>query len=93
MCRFSSIPGGPPPPPPPPPPPDWQPQVAEAREVGSRILLRVRAEGAGTGSGIGLDRDIWQVVQVRDGLLRSWMFARTEQEALTAAITELGDSG
>ena len=72
--------------------PDWQPEVEQAREVGGSILLRVRAEGAGTGSGIGLDRDIWQVVQVRDGLLRSWKFARTEQEALTAAITELDDS-
>jgi ketosteroid isomerase-like protein len=65
--------------------PDWQPRVEDAREIGDRVVLRVRAEGAGTGSGIGLDRDIWQVVEVRDGRLRWWSFYRTEQEALQAA--------
>ena len=66
--------------------PDWQPEVEDAREVGDRILLRVRAEGAGTGSGIDVDRVIWQVAEVRDGRLRSWKFFRTEQEALDAAV-------
>ena len=65
--------------------PDWQPQVEDAREVGDRVLLRVRAEGAGTGSGIDVDRVIWQVAEVRDGRLRAWRFFRTEQEALVAA--------
>jgi ketosteroid isomerase-like protein len=65
--------------------PDWQPQVVEGREVGERVVLRVRAEGVGTGSGIDVDRDIWQVVEVRDGRLRSWKFFRTEQEAFLAA--------
>ena len=69
--------------------PDWQPQVEDAREVGDRVLLRVRAEGAGTGSGIDVDRVIWQVVDVRDGLLTSWKFFRTEQEAAAAAA--MGD--
>jgi len=65
--------------------PDWQPQVEDAREVGDRVLLRVRAEGAGTGSGIDVDRVIWQVAEVRDGRLRAWRFFRTEQQALVAA--------
>jgi ketosteroid isomerase-like protein len=65
--------------------PEWQPQVEDAREVGDRVVLRVRAEGAGTGSGIDQDRVIWQVAEVRDGRLRSWRFFRTEQEALVAA--------
>jgi ketosteroid isomerase-like protein len=65
--------------------PDWQPQVEDAREVGDRVVLRVRAEGAGTGSGIGLDRVIWQVAEVRDGRLKAWRFFRTEPEALQAA--------
>src|SRR3954467_10816020 len=65
--------------------PDWQPQVEDAREVGDRVVLKVRAEGAGTGSGIDLDRVIWQVAEVRDGRLRSWRFYRTEDEALAAA--------
>jgi ketosteroid isomerase-like protein len=65
--------------------PHWQPQVEDAREVGDRVLLRVRAEGAGTGSGIHVDRVIWQVAEVRDGRLRAWRFFRTEQEALVSA--------
>jgi len=65
--------------------PDWQPQAEDAREVGGRVVLRVRAEGAGTGSGIDVDRVIWQVAEVRDGRLRAWKFFRTEDEALAAA--------
>lgn len=65
--------------------PDWQPEVEEAREVGERVVLRVRAEGAGTGSGIHVDRAIWQVAEVRDGRIRAWRFYRTEDEALAAA--------
>ena len=65
--------------------PDWRPGVVSAREVGDHVLVRVRAEGAGTGSGIDLERDIWQLVDVEDGRLRSWSFFRTEQEALEAA--------
>ena len=65
--------------------PDWQPQVEDAREVGGRVVLRVRAEGAGTGSGIDVDRVIWQVAEVRDGRLTAWKFFRTEEEALAAA--------
>ena len=69
--------------------PDWSPQIEDARQIGDRIVLRVRAEGAGTGSGIEQTRHFWQVAQVRDGLLTSWKFFRTEQEAAGAAA--LGD--
>jgi SnoaL-like domain len=65
--------------------PDWQPQVEDTREVGGRVVLRVRAEGAGTGSGIDVDRVIWQVAEVRNGRLKAWKFFRTEEEALAAA--------
>ena len=65
--------------------PDWQPQVEDAREVADRVVLRVRAEGAGTGSGIDLDRVIWQVAEVRDGRIAAWKFFRTEDEALAVA--------
>src|SRR4051812_14831871 len=70
--------------------PDWQPQVEDARELGGHVVLRVRAEGAGTGSGIDVDRTIWQVAEVRDGRLRAWRFFRTEHEALVAAAEEGG---
>jgi hypothetical protein len=65
--------------------PDWQPQVEDARQIGERVLLKVRAEGSGTGSGIDADRVIWQVAEVRDGRLKAWSFFRTEDEALAAA--------
>lgn len=65
--------------------PEWQPQVEDARQVGERVLLKVRAEGAGTGSGIDVDRAIWQVAEVRDGRIAAWRFFRTEDEALAAA--------
>jgi ketosteroid isomerase-like protein len=65
--------------------PDWQPQVEDARQIGERVLLKVRAEGSGTGSGIDADRVIWQVAEVRDGRLTAWKFFRTEDEALAAA--------
>ena len=65
--------------------PDWSPRVVSAREVGDRILVQVRAEGTGTGSGIELERDFWQIAEVENSLLRSWNFFRTEQEALEAA--------
>lgn len=64
--------------------PDWSPQVEDARDVGDRVLVRVRAEGSGTGSGIALERDFWQVADVRDGRVKSSAFFRTEQEALEA---------
>jgi ketosteroid isomerase-like protein len=64
--------------------PDWSPEVVDAREVGGRVVARVRAEGSGTGSGIVLERDFWEVADVRDGRVRSWAFFRTEQEALDA---------
>jgi hypothetical protein len=65
--------------------PDWNPRIEEAREVGSRVVARVRAEGHGTGSGIALERDIWHVAEVRDGRLKWSAFFRTEEEALEAA--------
>jgi ketosteroid isomerase-like protein len=65
--------------------PDWQPQDEDARKVGDRVVLRVRTEGTGTGSGIDVDRAIWQVAEVRDGRLTAWRFYRTEDEALAAA--------
>jgi ketosteroid isomerase-like protein len=64
--------------------PDWRPRVVDAREVSDRILVQVRVEGTGTGSGIELERDFWQIAEVEDGLLRSWSFFRTEREALEA---------
>jgi ketosteroid isomerase-like protein len=68
--------------------PTWSPQIVEARDLGDRVVSRVRAEGRGTGSGIALERDIWHLAEVRDGRLRTSAFFRTEQEALEAAALQ-----
>jgi ketosteroid isomerase-like protein len=65
--------------------PDWNPQLLDTRDLGRRVLSRARAEGHGTGSGIPLDRDIWQVAEIRDGRIKWSAFFRTEHEALEAA--------
>jgi ketosteroid isomerase-like protein len=64
--------------------PDWSPRIEDSRELGGRVLSRVRAEGPGTGSGISRDRDIWHLAEVRDGRLRWSAFFRTEDEAVEA---------
>ena len=65
--------------------PDWNPQLADTRDLGQHVLSRVRAEGHGTGSGISLERDIWHLAEIRDGRMESSAFFRTEHEALEAA--------
>jgi ketosteroid isomerase-like protein len=65
--------------------PDWQPQLEDTRDLGQRVVSRVRAEGHGTGSGISLERDIWHVAEIPDGRIKSSAFFRTEHEALEAA--------
>jgi ketosteroid isomerase-like protein len=65
--------------------PDWNPQVEDSRDLGQRVVSRVRAEGHGTGSGIPLERDIWHLAEIRDGRIKTSAFFRTEHEALEAA--------
>ncbi len=65
--------------------PNWSPRVVSTREIGDSILVQVRVEGSGTGSGIELERDFWQIARVEDGRLRAWSFFRTKAEALEAA--------
>jgi hypothetical protein len=60
----------------------------DARDLGERVVSRIRAEGRGTGVGIALERDFWHVAEVHDGRLRTSAFFRTEQEALEAAALQ-----
>jgi ketosteroid isomerase-like protein len=64
--------------------PEWRPQFGGAREVAGCVLVRVQAEGSGTGSGIAVERSIWQVADVRGGRVKLSAFFRTEAEALQA---------
>jgi ketosteroid isomerase-like protein len=65
--------------------PDWRPRIEDSRDLGQRVLSRVRAEGRGTGSVISRDRDIWHVAEIREGRMRWSAFFRTEDEAVEAA--------
>jgi ketosteroid isomerase-like protein len=64
--------------------PDWNPQLEDSRDLGQRVLSRIRTEGRGTGSGIPVERHIWLVAEVRNGRMKSSAFFRTEPEALEA---------
>jgi len=64
--------------------PEWNPQLEDTRDLGRRVLSRVRAEGHGTGSGIVPEREIWHVAEIREGRMKSSAFFRTEAEALEA---------
>jgi|SRR5215204_2548032 len=64
--------------------PEWNPQLEDTRDLGQRVLSRVRAEGHGTGSGIVPEREIWHVAEIREGRMKSSAFFRTEAEALEA---------
>jgi len=64
--------------------PEWNPQLEDTRDLGQRVLSRVRAEGHGTGSGMVLEREIWHVAEIREGRMKSSAFFRTEAEALEA---------
>jgi ketosteroid isomerase-like protein len=70
--------------------PDWTPQIEDARDVADRVLLRVRVEGRGTGTGFDLERHSWNLVEVHNGRIISSAFYRTEDEALDALGRESG---
>ena len=70
--------------------PDWQPQVEDAREIGDRVLLRVRAEGAGTGSGIDVDRTSGRWPRSATAGSRRGSSSAPSSEALVAAAA-MGD--
>lgn len=66
--------------------PDWTPDPVDLRDLGDRVLVHLRGEGTGAGSGVGVENDLWQLVEFRDGRCISWATFRTEEEALDAAL-------
>ncbi len=65
--------------------PDWRPSLIEVREFGDSVVMHARGTGSGAASGVGVDDDFWQMVQICDGLVVRYRAVRTEQEALEAA--------
>ena len=65
--------------------PDWDPSIVSLRSVGDRVVVHALGSGSGAASGVGLDKDFWQVAEFTDGLMTRYRALRTEQEALEAA--------
>ncbi len=62
--------------------PDLNPQIAELRDMGDRVLINMQGGGSGENSGVGIDLNLWQVVEIRNGLIVRYSAHRTEAEAL-----------
>ena len=65
--------------------PDWDPSIAEIRDLGDWVLVHAVGSGSGSSSGIGLFEDFWQIARFRDGLVVWYGAFRTEDQALEAA--------
>ena len=65
--------------------PDWRPSLVEVRAYGDRVVMHGRGSGSGAASGVDIDDDFWQVVEIRDGLVVWYRAVRTEKEAVEAA--------
>jgi ketosteroid isomerase-like protein len=64
--------------------PDWKPSIVEIRDLGDLALIHGRGGGEGARSGLGIEVDFWQAVEVRGGRV-VWSAAfRTEADALEA---------
>jgi ketosteroid isomerase-like protein len=64
--------------------PDWRLSLAEVRDLGDFVLIHARGVGSGAESGLGVDEDLWQVAEIREGRVVWFTACRTEQEALEA---------
>jgi ketosteroid isomerase-like protein len=64
--------------------PDWKPSIVEIRDLGDRALIHGSGSGEGASSGIGIEVDFWQVVEVRGGRVVWCAAFRTEADALEA---------
>ena len=65
--------------------PDWTPEVESAEPYGDdAVLVKVRFQGTGAGSGTPVEQVAWQAARARDGLVIGWGMYRTEEEARAA---------
>jgi len=61
---------------------DFEAGPEEIREVGDRLIVRLRVRG--TVAGVRIEQAMWQAVRLRDQRIASWDVFRTEGEALEA---------
>jgi len=64
--------------------PDWAPSLVETRDLGEHVLAHASATASARESGVGIDENFWQAVELRDGLVVWYAAFRTEAEALEA---------
>jgi hypothetical protein len=60
------------------------PAREDLRDLGHRMILRVRFHGHGVASDVPMSRTMWQVGESRHGRIRGWRFVTSEAEALQA---------
>jgi ketosteroid isomerase-like protein len=63
---------------------DWLPVPEDAREFGDTLIVKLHFRGRGTGSGVRIDRPVWQAVKLQDGRAVWWAIFVSETEALEA---------
>jgi ketosteroid isomerase-like protein len=65
--------------------PDLRPSIAETRDLGDDfVLINMRGEGSGAESGVGIDLDLWQALEIRRGRIVWYRASRTAEEAFEA---------
>jgi ketosteroid isomerase-like protein len=72
--------------------PDWCPTVHSAEGHGDWVLVNVRFQGTGAGSGMTIEQEMWQVAHSREGKVVWWRMYRTEEEAREALERALSES-
>jgi len=65
--------------------PDWDPSIAEMRDLGDWVLVHAQGAGSGASSGVDITDDFWQIARFREGRIVWYGAFRSEQEALDAA--------
>jgi ketosteroid isomerase-like protein len=66
--------------------PGFQFQVGEVTEVGDRVLMQIALSGRGRGSGLELERSVFHVWELRDGMGYRCRVYSSEEEARRAAL-------
>jgi hypothetical protein len=64
--------------------PDWSSTIREVRDLDDFVVFHMDVAASGTGSGVGVDEDFWQVGEIKGGRIVWYRVCLTEQEALEA---------
>ena len=65
--------------------PDFSAEIDEVRNLGDLVLVAARIRGHGKGSEVPVEQPIWQLGEIRGGLVIWWRSYPSEAEGLEAA--------